>query len=109
MRLVCLGVNVWTHPWIPIKSLAKRVERCPVDKGRYQRLVGKLIYLSHAKPDIAYSVNVVSQHISNPNDDHLEAVNKILRFLKMTPGHGLPFKKSGTRELEIYTNASWAG
>ncbi|XP_022018834.1 uncharacterized mitochondrial protein AtMg00810-like [Helianthus annuus] len=31
------------------------------DKERYQRLVGKLIYLSHTRPDIAYAVGVVSQ------------------------------------------------
>ncbi|KAJ9547057.1 hypothetical protein OSB04_019600 [Centaurea solstitialis] len=27
----------------------------PVDKGMYQRLVGRLIYLAHTRPDIAYS------------------------------------------------------
>ena len=30
------------------------------DRGRYQRLVGKLIYLSHTRPDITYAINVVS-------------------------------------------------
>ena len=32
-----------------------------VNKGIYQRLVGRLIYLSHLLPDIAFSVSVVSQ------------------------------------------------
>ena len=30
-----------------------------VDIGRYQRIVGKLIYLSHTRPDIAYAVSVL--------------------------------------------------
>ena len=32
----------------------------PVDKGRYQRLVGRLIYLSHTRPNIAFVVCVAS-------------------------------------------------
>jgi len=36
------------------------------DKERYQRLVGKLIYLSHTRPDIAYAVGVISQFMHQP-------------------------------------------
>ena len=52
-----------------------------VDKDRYQRLVGKLIYLSHTTSDIAFAVSVVSQHMHSPKEAHLEAVFKILRYL----------------------------
>ena len=30
------------------------------DKEQYQRLVGKLIYLSHTRPDLVFSVSAVS-------------------------------------------------
>ncbi|CAJ2672360.1 unnamed protein product [Trifolium pratense] len=81
----------------------------PVDTGRYQRLVGKLIYLSHTRPDIAFSVSVVSQFMHSPFEEHLEAVYRILRYLKANPGKGLYFKKTSERNVSIFTDADWAG
>ena len=62
------------------------------DRDRYQRLVGRLIYLSHTRPDIAFSVSMVSQFMHAPGPEHFEAVYRILRYLKGTPGKGLLFK-----------------
>ncbi|KAK2452167.1 hypothetical protein QL285_011158 [Trifolium repens] len=60
-----------------------------VDTGRYQRLVDKLIYLSHTRPDIAFSVSVVSQFMHSSYEKHLEAAYIILRYLKTNFGKGL--------------------
>ncbi|KAL6279521.1 hypothetical protein ACE6H2_016402 [Prunus campanulata] len=46
-------------------------DQAPTDKERYQRLVGKLIYLAHTRPDIAYAVSVVSQFMHSPSEDHM--------------------------------------
>ena len=81
----------------------------PVDKGRYQRLVGKLIYLSHTRPDISFPVSTVSQFMNDPKEEHMTAVFRILRYLKMSPGKGLFFEKGVNRGLEIYSDADWAG
>ena len=78
----------------------------PVDKGRYQRLVGKLIYLSHTRPDISFSVSVVSQFMNNPTEEHMNAVYRILRYLKMTPRKGLYFKKTTNRDIEMFSDAN---
>ncbi|XP_050889330.1 uncharacterized mitochondrial protein AtMg00810-like [Lathyrus oleraceus] len=80
-----------------------------VDIGRYQILVGKLIYLSHTRPDIAFSVSVVSQFMHSPFEEHLEAVYRILRYLKENPVKGLLFKKTSERNVSIFTDANWAG
>jgi hypothetical protein len=80
-----------------------------IDKGRYQRLVGKLIYLSHTRPDITYAVNVVSQFMHDPRKAHMDAVERILRYLKSNPGKGILFSNHGNLKVEGYTDADWAG
>jgi hypothetical protein len=71
--------------------------------------VGKLIYLSHTRPDIAYAVSVVSQFMHNPRQPHMDAVERILRYLKSSPGKGLLFSKHGHLGVDGYTDADWAG
>ncbi|XP_019183944.1 PREDICTED: uncharacterized protein LOC109178848 [Ipomoea nil] len=101
-----LGSKLAYTPMDPNLKTNRSGEPIPVERGSYQRLVGKLIYLSHTRPDIAFSVSVVSQHMHNPNEEHLEVVYRILRYLKMTPGLGLHFRKHDNRDLEVYTDSS---
>ncbi|KAH9696165.1 retrovirus-related pol polyprotein from transposon RE1 [Citrus sinensis] len=81
----------------------------PTDKGRYQRLVGRLIYLSHTRPDITYAVSIVSQFMHSPSEEHMDAVYRILRYLKCAPGKGLLFSKNNVSNIEGYTDSDWAG
>lgn len=80
-----------------------------VNKLSYQRLVGKLIYLSHTRPDICYAVSYVSQYMHSPTNCHLSAVMRILRYLKGAPGQGLFFKKTADKSISIFTDADWGG
>lgn len=75
-----------------------------MNKDRYQWLVGKLIYLAHTCPNISFVVSVVSQFLNNPSTEHMEAVYRMLRYLKRDPGKGLTFQKNSTRTLEVYTD-----
>ncbi|XP_027151936.1 uncharacterized protein LOC113751990, partial [Coffea eugenioides] len=81
-----LGCKAASTPIEPNLRLNEEKDDSTVDKGRYQRLVGKLIYLSHTRPDIAFAVSVVSQFMHDPREKHLQAVNRILSYLKGTPG-----------------------
>ncbi|TYK24437.1 reverse transcriptase [Cucumis melo var. makuwa] len=66
-------------------KLGNSDDQVPVDKEQYQCLVGKLIYLSHTRPDISFAVSFISQFMQAPYEKHMEAVNRILRYLKNTP------------------------
>ncbi|XP_062104525.1 uncharacterized mitochondrial protein AtMg00810-like [Humulus lupulus] len=79
----------------------------PVDKERYQQLDGKLIYLSHTRPAINFVVSLVSQHMHDPRQGHLNVLYRVLKYLKRTPGKGLFFKKTVERKVEVFSDADW--
>ena len=37
-----------------------------VNGDRYQRLIGRLLYLSHAQSNVAFAVNLLSQFMQDP-------------------------------------------
>ena len=71
--------------------------------------MGKLIYLTHTRPDIAYIVGVLSQFMHAPRVSHMHAAHRVLRFLKGTVGRRLLFRRHSTLNLEVYTKADYAG
>lgn len=79
---------------IELGNKAKMFEGDPVDKGSYQCLVGKLIYLSHTRPDIDFDVSLVSQYMHARVKFILIFVYKILRYLKQTLRKGFFFTKT---------------
>jgi Reverse transcriptase (RNA-dependent DNA polymerase)/Integrase core domain/gag-polypeptide of LTR copia-type/GAG-pre-integrase domain len=79
------------------------------DISQYQRIVGKLIYLTVTRPDITFAVSTVSQFMHAPRTCHMEAINRILRYLKGTPGQGILMKQNATDTVVGFSDADWAG
>ena len=88
-KLACKPTST---PIDPNNKLGKAEEDVAVDREMYQHLVGRLIYLSHTRPNIAYIVSVISQFMQSSKEVHLQAVNKVLQYLKGSPGKGILFK-----------------
>lgn len=106
---VLLGCKIYETPIEANLKLNPAKVEDVVDKEKFQRLVGKLIYLSHTRPNIAFVASTVSQFIHSPGKQHFEAAYRILRYLKATPGKGLPFRKPDNMNIEVYTDANWVG
>lgn len=58
-----------------------------IDPRSYQKLVGKLMYLTITRPDISFTIQNLSQFMRNPKKSHMEATfesNKILEECSRT-------------------------
>lgn len=74
----------------------------------YRAIVGSLQYLTLTRPDIAYSVNAVCQHMHKPMDSDFTSIKHILRYLQGSLHQGLLYTK-GSLHLIAYIDADWAG
>ncbi|KAA3471436.1 hypothetical protein EPI10_017057 [Gossypium australe] len=54
----------------------------------YKRLIGKLLYLTSTRQDIAYSEQYLSQLMQQPKKSHCEAALRIVKYVKKNPGQG---------------------
>lgn len=79
------------------------------DISSYRRLIGRLLYLTTTRPDIAFVVNQLSQFLSSPTDLHEAAAHRVLRYLKGSPGCGLFYPASSSSVLTAFSDSDWAG
>jgi hypothetical protein len=55
-----------------------------LDATRYRSVVGSLRYLVNTRPDLAYSVGMVSRFMKTPNTEHWAAIKRIIRYVAGT-------------------------
>ncbi|WVZ71374.1 hypothetical protein U9M48_019966 [Paspalum notatum var. saurae] len=78
------------------------------DPTRYRHIVGSLVYLGVTRPDISYSVHILSQFVSAPTQLHYSHLLRVLRCLRGTMSRRLFFSRSNSLQLQAYCDATWA-
>ncbi|KAJ9552767.1 hypothetical protein OSB04_016812 [Centaurea solstitialis] len=115
-----LGCKLVDTPMLPTRKLLPEDGDPMKDPERYRRLVGKLNYLIVTRPDISFTVSVLSQFMAAPYTGHWDAALRVLRYLKTTPGLGIlysdqghcrvgAFTEEGDGRISGFSDANWAG
>nr|KYP69658.1 Retrovirus-related Pol polyprotein from transposon TNT 1-94 [Cajanus cajan]KYP69674.1 Retrovirus-related Pol polyprotein from transposon TNT 1-94 [Cajanus cajan]KYP69680.1 Retrovirus-related Pol polyprotein from transposon TNT 1-94 [Cajanus cajan] len=92
-------------PMHPSTTLGLDEESPDVDSTMYRGMVGSLIYLMTSRLDIMFSVCVCIRFF----EVHLQAIKRILRYLKGTANLGINFYKSQNFSLLGYCDADYTG
>lgn len=72
----------------------------------YRRLIERLIYLTLTRPDINYTVQILSQFMQDPTDEHMKAaVNLLPRLKLLTKASSWP---NCCAQLTPFSDSDWA-
>ncbi|GJU58383.1 hypothetical protein Tco_1236149 [Tanacetum coccineum] len=91
------------------KPLTKDEEAVDVDVHLYRSMIGSLMYLTASRLDIMFAVCVCSRFQVTPKTSHLNAMNRIFRYLKGKPKLGLWYPRVSSFDLEAYSDSDYAG
>ncbi|GJY42005.1 zinc finger, CCHC-type containing protein [Tanacetum coccineum] len=65
------------------------------------------LYLLHTRPDLSYSVGLLSRFMQDPKDHHLKAVKQVIRYIKGIKEYGIIYKKEGGCRITGYSDSSY--
>ncbi|PKU79436.1 putative mitochondrial protein [Dendrobium catenatum] len=74
----------------------------------FRQLVGSLQYITSTRPDIAFAVNKLCQHMHNPLLIHFQLLKRVLQYLQGTINYTF-FLPKIELTLTAYSDSDWAG
>ncbi|KAG8502733.1 hypothetical protein CXB51_000654 [Gossypium anomalum] len=91
------------------KKLSSEGDFEKVSESNYRSLVGCLLCLTATRPDIMFSVSLLSRFMHCCNEKHFQVAKRVLRYIKGTKSYGMLFSKVENMKLIGYANSDWVG
>jgi hypothetical protein len=73
----------------------------------YRQLVGRLLYLTHTRPDLSFVVGLVARYMKTPHESHWKETKRILCYAHGTVQFGIHYISGGTPLLVGFTDLDW--
>jgi hypothetical protein len=82
-----------------------------IDQTRFRSIVGSLRYLVITRPDLSFSVGLVSRFMEDPSKEHWSTVTRIIRYIGGTLDYGVKFRKGISTGLSLigFTDSDCSG
>lgn len=72
------------------------------DKASYHRLIGKLLYLTLTRHEIAFVVQTLCQFLQQPKKTHWEAAIRVVKYVKRELGLGILLSSVATSRISVF-------
>ena len=80
-----------------------------IDSTLCRSLIGSLMYLTATRPDLMFSVSMLSMFMESPRINHWEAGKRVLRYVCGTTVEGIFYKRAENSVLVGYYDSDWGG
>ena len=88
-----IDATLFKHQWRCLEVIKSRArERNRRNKVQKKHRLPR--YLLHTRPDLSYSVGVLSRYMQSPRESHGSAMKNVLRYLRGSVSYGLVFERS---------------
>ncbi|XP_074315683.1 uncharacterized protein LOC141651890 [Silene latifolia] len=77
------------------------------DPAAYRKLVGKLNYLTNTRPDIAFAVQLLSQFMAFPREQHWSSAIHVLKYVAGNVSKGILLNNKEDFTLQGFCDADW--
>ena len=105
--LDCNPVNTPMECGVKLSKQEKGLQK--VGPTLFSSLVGSLRYLTCTRPEIVFSIGLVSRFMEIPSETHMKPAKRILRYLKGTLDYGIFYSASNKFKLMGYCDSDYAG
>ncbi|GJZ31003.1 ribonuclease H-like domain, reverse transcriptase, RNA-dependent DNA polymerase [Tanacetum coccineum] len=84
--------------------LMKITEGKMVNATEYQSLIGCLRYLLHTRPELSYSIGLLSRFMQETREQHMKAIRQVLRYVNGTKDYGITYKHNGGNKIHGFND-----
>ncbi|GJS30565.1 hypothetical protein Tco_0491185 [Tanacetum coccineum] len=92
-----------------IAKIDADLQGTPTDQTKYHSMIGRLMYLTASRPDIAFATFICARYQARPTVKHLKEVKRIFWYLQQSINKGLWYSKDSGFELIAYSDADLVG
>lgn len=79
------------------------------DEKKFRSIVGSLLYLTHTRPDLMFTMSLISKFVQSPTKHHMGTVKWVLHYLSGTINMGLKYECVEKFHLQGYVDSDWGG